>query len=208
MRLIVGRVLVSLVITILLLAAIFVTATLLDGPLPTKVRSGVATMINTYSNNLMDRAERRDLTLIDRWVLRFGLLVGTTLSRYHYPEASMVLNHYVHGDGSPLELPHRYFANSSYLNGLVSSLGDGDHGPIALTQHQDWRLSLALNPFYVSVNGKKIRIYNPRVEFAPVGSARVVTSVPVGKRKLRIYDNLVSALDPTPFEAYAEWSKP
>ena len=200
--------LVSLVIAILLLAAMLATVTVLDGPLPTKARNSVATIFDAYSDALMDRAERGCLTTIDRWVLRLGLLIGTTFGRYHYPEASMVLNYYVYGDGSPLELPHRYFASSSYLNRLIASLGDGKHGPIALKQRQDWRLSLALNPFYLSVSGKKVRIYHPRIEFAPVGSARVVTIVPIGKLKLRIYDNLVSALNPTPFEAYAEWSRP
>lgn len=208
MRKLVRRLLVSLVVTNLFLGILVVSVAVLEGPVPTKMRNAVEFIIHDYNNSLMDKAERNDLTIFDEWILRAGLLVGTTLSRYHYPEASMILNHYVYGDGSTLQLPQHYFANSSYLNKLVSSLGDGDHGPLALKQHQDWRLSLALNPFYLSISGEKVRIYHPKVEFAPVGSARVVTVVPVGKLRVQIYDNLVSALDPTPFEAFAEWSQP
>jgi len=124
-----------------------------------------------------------------------------------YIEAAELLQHYIHGEGKDLRLNSGYFESSEYLDQVISQKGLGNHGPIALRQDQDWRLSLALNPYYLEVSEQKIRIYHPKIEFADVDGELVYTVVPLGRIRLKVYDNLVSALDVSPFYVYAEWSK-
>lgn len=118
----------------------------------------------------------------------------------------MLLWHYVYGDGSDLELPSAYFQKSSYLTRKISEYGEGEYGPIALKQSDDWRMSLALNPYYLSIADKSVKVFHPFIRFASPQGERVWTSVPIGKLAIRVYDNLVSVMDPTPFYVYSEWS--
>ena len=132
-------------------------------------------------------------------------LAGIGLGAIAYPEAGAILRHYIYGGGMELELSSEYFRRSPYLRARIAELGPGSHGPIWFRQSDDWRLSLALNPYYIDIEEERIRVFHPHIEFAAIRGAETYTIVPIGKLRIRFYDNLVSALDPTPFAAYAEW---
>jgi len=178
-----------------------------NDPISRKLRSSFEHTVNGYIKNLAHRASSKTLTSIDRFVVRTSIFVGITMSRINYPEAAELLQHYVHGNGKDLRLASDYFESSAYLNQVISLKGLGNHGPIALRQDQDWRLSLALNPYYLEVSEQKIRIYHPKIKFADVDGELVYTVVPLGRIRLKVYDNLVSALDVSPFYVYAEWPR-
>ena len=193
----------SLVVFVVITSGIFLS----EDSLSQWVRGKTETFVNTYVENLTDKAIQHQLSAWDKAVLNIGAVTGIAVSSFSYPEASSLLYHYIYGDGSDLQLDASYFQGSHYLAQQVKALGLGQHGPIALKQYQDWRLSLALNPYYIDITDSTIKIYHPEIIFAPLESdKKVMTVVPIGKMRLKIYDNLVSALNPKPFYVYAEWS--
>lgn len=199
-------------VTLKVLALIIVFTTLAfvgviysSDPVSSKLRVSAEHHINDYIENLANRASSGNLTSGDRRALNFSVFLGVTISKFKYPEAAKILHHYVYGDGSELELDATYFRNSRYLTSVVSRLGTGDHGPLTLTQSQDWRMSLALNPYFLKITADRIRVYHPQISFAPAKGPKVLTIVPVGRMKIKVFDNLVSALNPTPFSVYVEW---
>jgi len=189
-----------------LLFALFVFGMLFSAdPVSNKLRSSFEQALNGYIAKLAFRASSRTLTAIDKSVIRSSLFIGTSISKLNYPEAVALLNHYVHGEGEDLRLDAAYFKKSDYLKTVISKLGVGVHGPITLNQNEDWRLSLALNPYYLEITELNVKIYHPRIEFAKVDGELVHTIVPIGRLRLKVYDNLVSALEVSPFYVYAEW---
>ena len=201
------RILKAIVFVTLFLCVIVIGMVFSSDPISSKLRSSFEFGTNNYIEKLAHRASSNDLTLGDRIVLRSSVSLGILVSKINYPEASMLLKHYIRGDGADLELDSDYFKSSEYLKQVVLDLGPGNHGPIALRQNQDWRLSLALNPYYLDISEKLIRIYHPKIEFAAANNPSVYTRVPIGKIELKVYDSLVSALDVTPFYVYSMWSR-
>jgi len=174
-------------------------------PVSTKIRHYLEASTNSYIKDLAERAALKQLTSVDESVLRASVAAGIAISKLKYPEAAHLLQHYVNGDGSELELDSKYFKSSKYLSSVIFDLGVGDHGPLTLKQSQDWRLSLAFNPYYLKISCEKVRLYHKKISFAPVDGERVHTIVPVGKMKIKVIDNLISALNPKPFSVYSEW---
>jgi len=189
---------------ILLLVAVLA----FDDPLSKRLRVQTERGINSYIGYLTDKAFNKELSLIDRAILNLGILTGITYCRFTYPEASILLYHYVYGNGSDLKLDSTYFQKSLYLNEKIKILGVGKHGPLALKQEQDWRLSLAFNPYYLNVTQTSVRLFHPNITFSPfTNTDKTLTIVPIGKMRLRLYDNLVSAMSPRSFYVYSEWPR-
>lgn len=198
-----------LILLVLLFAPIFsFSITALDDPLSKSFRAKTEASINSYVEGLTDKAFDGSLSFFDKTVLHFSVLSGVVYTRFTFPEASALLYHYVYGDGSDLMLDSAYFQKSDYLNRTITTLGLGEHGPIALEQSQDWRLSLALNPYYLSVTKNNVKLFHPKITFAPLHEKdKTFTIVPIGKMKLKIYDNLISAMNPDSFYVYSEWTR-
>lgn len=196
----------------IIVLGLFVVSTVsvlaLDDPLSKLLREKTERGINSYIEHLTDKAFNQQLSPVDRAVLNVGIVTGITYCRFVYPEASVLLYHYVYGDGSDLELDSTYFQESRYLNKKIKTLGVGEHGPIALKQSQDWRFSLAFNPYYLTITKAKVRLFHPNIAFAPLTEeSKVLTIVPIGKMRLRVYDNLISAMSPRSFYVYSEWPR-
>lgn len=169
------------------------------------VRARVQNGANAYLVQLSRDVAKQQVSAVDKAILHIGALSGVLLSAVPYPEASRVLYHYIYGKGEDLQLSSNYFENSTYLQGVLQGLGDGQHGPLTLHQGDDWRLSLALNPYFLNLENKKVRIFHPHITFASAEDESVFTLVPIGKLQLKVYDNIVSALNPTSFYVFAEW---
>jgi|GEM_PF-1307113 len=180
--------------------------TQLEDQLSAAMRSSTQKGINNYIAKLSENTANNSLTIVDKSIIHAGALLGISISYFSYPEASELLFHYIYGKGERLELSPSYFKKSKYLHGVIKLLGNGQHGPLSLKQKEDWRLSLTFNPYFLIVSSQTVRIYHPKIEFAPSNNKNVFTVVPIGKLKLKVYDNIVSALKPTPLYAYAEWS--
>ena len=149
------------IISVFIIFGISITS--LSDPISNKLRKNTEYVLNGYFQRLADRGAKGKLNFLDKSILHTGLLAGITISRFIYPEAADLLYHYVYGDGSPLELSSDYFKKCKYLTSKIQKLGHGIHGPIGLRQYQDYRLSLAFNPYYLEISAKKVRIYHPRI---------------------------------------------
>ncbi len=170
------------------------------------LRSSVQRGINGYVAGLSKGTAENRLTIVDKSILHVGALAGIAASYFSYPEASSLLFHYIYGDGEQLKLSSSYFRKSKYLKRVIQGYGNGLHGPLSLRQGDDWRLSLAFNPYFLNISSEKVVIFHPKIEFVRPSDGSVFTVVPIGKLKLNIYDNIVSTLSPTPFYVYAEWN--
>lgn len=183
------------------------SVTTLDDFLSKSLRKNTEKNFNNYVYFLLTKAEKGNLNSLDKAIMHAGTKTSIFVTKFIYPEASTLLNHYVYGDGSDLELPSDYFRTSSYLQAQINSLGNGEHGVISFEQQKDWRLSLVFNPYFLKITPEKVKIYHPKIQFASVEDEKEPIYVPLGKMQLRIYDNLFSAMTPTPFYAYSEWQQ-
>jgi hypothetical protein len=194
------------ILAALTLCAIAATGLALSGdPLSAALRPHAETALNGYLDTLRKRAAAGKLSTWDRAALHLGIAGGIAVGTFLSPEGSLILTHAVYGDGSELRLDSSYLKRSRFLAKEIKRLGPGEHGPIQFRQGEDLRLSLAFDPVYISVKGRRVRVGHPRVQFAAASEPPVVTVVPVGKLRLKVYDNLVGALQDKPFAAYAEW---
>lgn len=172
--------------------------------------SALRDTVETQTNGLLARLSQstsdNTLTPFDKILIRTFAYSGIALGHLVYPEAAQVLSHYIDGNGEPLALRPDFFQSSPFLKAQVLDRSDGTYGPIGFEQKRDWRLSLVLNPFYLSITGDKVKLYHPNIEFAHTHQDNVHTVVPIGKLNIVFYDNLISALNPTPFYVYSEWT--
>ena len=183
------------------------SVTTLDDPISKKLRTGTENSFNQYVDFLLTKAQKDELNSLDWAIMHAGTKTSIVATKFIYPEASILLDHYVYGDGSDLKLPADYFQTSDYLQNKIEVLGNGEHDLIKLEQEEDWRLSLVFNPYFLNVTPEKVKIYHPEIKFASVTEEKEPTFIAIGKMKLRVYDNLFSAMSPTPFYGYAEWEK-
>ncbi len=178
-----------------------------DDPLSARIRPRAEATINGLLASMQRRAAAGELTRLDRIVLHAGVLGGIAIGQFISPEGAAILRHAVYGDGSELRLDPAYFKRSRFLAAKIERLGPGAHGPVRFRQSVDMRLSLAFNPVFITISDGRVRIGHPRVQFAAPGAPPVVTVIPIGKLRLRMFDNLVGALQQKPFPAYAEWRR-
>jgi len=200
------RILLGLLAVVTIFVLFILSVTQLDDRFSAAMRISTQKIVNSNIYIISNNTANNSLTVVDKYVLHSCVLIGVSISYLPYPEASKLLLHYIYGNGKELELSSSYFKNSKYLKEIIKKHGNGKHGPLTLKQKDDWRLSLALNPYYLEITDKKIRIYHPKIEFAHSSNNSFFTIVPMGKLKLKVYDNIISALRPKPFYVYAEWS--
>jgi hypothetical protein len=72
-----------------------------------------------------------------------------------YPEASQILTHYCFGNGEKLVLESDYIKNSPVVIRELKKMKVGQKKRITLHQKEDYRLSYALNPFYIEKRKNK-----------------------------------------------------
>lgn len=174
-------------------------------PFSRLLRGAVERHTNGYILAVATRSREGELFWSDRALLQLGVRVGILAYSSKYPEASLLLRHYIDGDGVDLILDPDLFRESPVILSALESRGVGTHGPIGFHQHEDWGLSLCLNPFFLEVTSDSVRVFHPRITFARQTGPLVPTVVPLGLLRFRVYDNLISALGGTPFYVYAEW---
>lgn len=194
-------------IIILFISLAMISVTSLNDPLSRQLRIWTEHHLNQSVETLTLKAEQNRLNWLDKTVLHSALWLGCGIAYWQYPEATKILWHYVYGKGADLELDSNYFQQSAYLKQQIQQLGQGKHGPIALKQAQDWRLSLALNPYYLDINSEQVKLYHPHITFARLQATRTYTILPLGHLRLRLYDNLIQAFNPQPFAVSASWKR-
>ena len=192
--------------TVVVASVLAYSITQLDDKLSTNLRASLQYHLNDYIAGTSNRVANNASTRTDAAIMHLSALTGIAVTRYAYPEASTLLFHYIYGKGDDLELSSTYFQNSLFLKEKIQNIGSGNHGPLTIKQHEDWRLSLALNPFYLMISDEKVRLFHPKISFAAAREQSIYTIVPLGKLRIKVYDNIVSILHPTPFYVFSEWA--
>jgi hypothetical protein len=116
------------------------------------------------------------------------------------PEAARITQHYVFGNGEDLYLNADYIKNSPVILKNLN-LKKGEVRRIALKQHEDWRLSYALNPMHIKRNGKGYTVFE-YVDYGHGINKDVVSQLNLGFAKVKVHDNIVHSFECTPFTVY------
>ncbi|NBB21556.1 hypothetical protein GVN20_19480 [Runella sp. CRIBMP] len=192
------------IITAIALLGICLSLFVLNDPLSRLFRTNTESALNQYLKKMSVRAENRTLTRGDKIIIKTLTHCGIVAAYPIYPEAARIIYHLLHGKGTPYQIPSSYFEDSPYLQNEISKRGIGNFGPIGLRQHQDWRLSLAFNPYYLRITKDSVEVYHPNM--ACLTSHKIVTTVPLGRLNVRVHDNLLTPFQ-TPYYCFAKWRR-
>ena len=116
------------------------------------------------------------------------------------PEAARITQHYAFGNGEDLHLNADYIKNSPVIRKNLN-LKPGEVRKIALKQHEDWRLSYALNPMHIKRNGNGYTVFE-YVDYGHGINRNVISQLNLGFTKVKVYDNIVHSFECTPFTVY------
>lgn len=120
------------------------------------------------------------------------------------PEATTILQHYILGDGEKLELHSTYLPTSPVIVKKLNAMRVGQSKIVRFEQYKDWRLSYALNPFVLTKNKNGFEIHQ-FIKFDTSGSQ--YTYIQLLGYRVKIYDNWVNVLHPTPFHLHYKYSE-
>jgi hypothetical protein len=163
---------------------------------------GTQNAINGYISNLARKTTSNKLSLLDKTIVGIGFNSMIAGGYILYPEAAAILRHYIYGNGEDLFLSNDYFKRSKFIQHTIKRKGVGKH-KITLRQHQDWRLSYALNPFTLHIKKDgTIKIYQKIVFKHP--KRKVHTTLNLFGFKVKVNDGLVHVMNPTPFTVYVK----
>jgi len=119
------------------------------------------------------------------------------------PEAARITQHYAFGNGEDLHLNADYIKNSPVIRKNLD-LKPGEVRKIALKQHEDWRLSYALNPMHIKRNGNGYTVYE-YIDYGHGVNRNVVSQLNLGLFKIKVYDNVMHSFKCTPFTVYFDF---
>jgi len=123
------------------------------------------------------------------------ILVGS----FVFPEASQILKHYCFGNGEKLILQSDYIKNSPVVVKELKKIKVGEKKRVVFKQKEDWRLSYALNPFYIEKRKDKI-IITQYIKFDSTNKVYTYFG------PFKISDNIVHVFNCTPFKVYYQFN--
>ncbi len=128
-----------------------------------------------------------------------GMIVA---GKFLYPEGAEILNHYINGNGSDLNLDPTYIQSSPVVVRHLQKMRIGETKVVRFSQREDWRLSYALNPFKLKKEKDRVLLWQ-EIEF--LKSKHVYTELNFGVFKLKLQDGLIHSLKPKKFVVRSEW---
>lgn len=140
------------------------------------------------------------VAIFPRQTLVLTLIAGGKLIA---PEGSAILTHYCFGNGDTLQLSPDYIRQSPVVLRALRTLSEGGIKRVTFNQKEDWRLSYALNPFYITQSKGECVIYQ-HIAFAT--DKTTFTVLNLFGLKLTVPDNIVHAFDCKPFVATCRFS--
>ncbi len=150
------------------------------------------------------RVEQRT-TLFDRvqcYLLYNGIAVGGRVVSW---EGGQVIWSYLHGGGQDLWLCPDYIMRSKVIRRSLAQLREGQSQRFTFSQGDDFRLSMAVNPFHLKRTNGKVLLWQ-RIQFE--NDLATYTTLDYGVGSFRLPDGLIHVLHPQPFTVYAQWNDP
>jgi hypothetical protein len=137
------------------------------------------------------------MTIFHKKIIVIGMMfVGSFI----YPEASQILTHYCFGNGEKLILESDYIKNSPVVLKELEKMKIGQKKRVTFIQKEDWRLSYALNPFYIEKRKDKV-IITQHIKFATTDKTYTWFG------PFKISDNIVHTFKCTPYDVYYEFKR-
>jgi len=137
------------------------------------------------------------MSLLVNKIVVFGMIV---VGSFLYPEASQILNHYCFGNGEDLVLKSDYIKNSPVVIKELKKMKIGEKKKVTFFQKEDWRLSYALNPFYIEKRKDKV-IITQYIKFDKTNKSYTKFG------PIKLSDNIVHTFKCTPFKVYHEFKR-
>ena len=158
--------------------------------------------ISLHLAAINNRVQRGQTTLLDRMQCAIFYNSMICLGGLVYPEAADILDHYIYGKGEDLYLEADYIKESPVVIRHLNQMRVGESRTVVLKQHEDWRLSYAVNGFTLKKGKNKLQL-SQHILFSR--NKHIYTDLNFYLFRVRVPDGLVHALSPTPFRVYAEW---
>ena len=129
-----------------------------------------------------------------------GIAVG---GRVVSREGGQVIWSYLHGCGRDLRLRPDYMKTSPVIRRSLARLEEGESQQFTFFQRDDYRLSVAVNPFHLRRKNGKVLLWQ-RIQFED--NLATYTTLDYGVGNFRLPDGLIHVLHPQPFTVYAQWN--
>ena len=185
------------------LKRILITFTLVFISLMSPFGKLIESCVNQHFASLDLRYEKGDLTALDKLECKILYQSMSMAGKFIYPEASSILGHYIEGSGKDLILKPNYIKKSPVIIEALKQMKVGEVKEIRYKQKQDWRLSYALNPFYLK-KGKNTAIVFQKIIFKK--EKGVYTNLRLGIINIQLPDRLIYSLQPKKFNVYSNWA--
>lgn len=172
------------------------------------IRSYASDRLEKHLFGIVDRYKSGNATSFDRMEVSVAMWFGGALFSFSYPEAAAILSHYLNGNTDELKLDADYVKNSPVVRDAIKKRKAKS---VRFYQHQDYRLSLAVNGFDLKAQSKGNRTYyklSQKIEFShPKSDEDIYTNIVIGKFSFKFPDGLVWLGDGCckPFIVSFEW---
>jgi len=177
-------------------------------PISETFRGMASEGLEAMFDSVADDAALNRVTPLDKLIAHGGVAVGGAAYWLNAPEASKIIWHYCYGDGSQLVIDPVYIKASPVVLRAIPTLKDGEITIVSFHQDDDYRLSLALNPFKIMAKNTggftHYKVWQ-KVEFEIGKKKGVKTAIRLGRFQVMVRDGFVHALGCKPFEAISEW---
>lgn len=165
-----------------------------------KIESG----LNTRYDEIEKRYYKDENTVGDKLLLHATYRGGALGGTFVVPYASRILRRCINGNPRTLKLHSRYLKKKSpKLQSTIKKLEhkpDGTYSYYGFRQKEDWKLSMAFNPYNVTMEHKDDGRYaTVWYDFAwPEPKNAYDTKIPVGPMMIRLNDGLVHVISDCP----------
>jgi hypothetical protein len=116
-----------------------------------------------------------------------------------YPEAAIILKHYIYGNGKDIIIKSDYFFQTiTVKNALKNNINKNIIGPIIMKTNDDPRLGYAINGFYIKNEENDIQIYQ-YIEFGGRNNKEAYTpiKVPIKNNIINLPHRLIRVFEET-----------
>jgi len=139
-----------------------------------------------FDKNTLTDAEKKYIKNFYNDLIKYGGIV--------YPEAGMILKHYIYGGGEELKIKSNYFFQSQMIQNILNeNKGKEIIGPVIIRTNEDPRIGYTINGFFIK-NNENAEIYQ-YIEFAERNNKEAYTPFEVSGIKAKLPHRLIRVFE-------------